>query len=144
MAQPYRHGKGWEGARGAPVDLAEETEAGEEEEEDSVMTAPKMRSHVQEVSLALCSNGRHGAMMGSDFALCCAISRTRAHRPLVQRAAQFHSTKQNGDPSGVAAFSKCLSHLEFFWWPGTESNRRHKDFQSSALPTELPGLSLEL
>ena len=25
-------------------------------------------------------------------------------------------------------------------WPGTESNRRHKDFQSSALPTELPGL----
>jgi hypothetical protein len=26
------------------------------------------------------------------------------------------------------------------WWPGTELNRRHKDFQSSALPTELPGL----
>ena len=25
------------------------------------------------------------------------------------------------------------------WWPGTESNRRHEDFQSSALPTELPG-----
>src|SRR6478735_5206606 len=23
--------------------------------------------------------------------------------------------------------------------PGTESNRRHEDFQSSALPTELPG-----
>jgi hypothetical protein len=28
------------------------------------------------------------------------------------------------------------------WWPGTELNRRHKDFQSSALPTELPGHSL--
>ena len=25
------------------------------------------------------------------------------------------------------------------WWPGTESNRRHKPFQGSALPTELPG-----
>ena len=25
------------------------------------------------------------------------------------------------------------------WWPGTESNCRHEDFQSSALPTELPG-----
>ena len=23
------------------------------------------------------------------------------------------------------------------WWPGTESNRRHKPFQGSALPTEL-------
>ena len=25
------------------------------------------------------------------------------------------------------------------WWPGTESNCRHGDFQSPALPTELPG-----
>jgi hypothetical protein len=25
------------------------------------------------------------------------------------------------------------------WWPKAELNRRHKDFQSSALPTELPG-----
>ena len=28
------------------------------------------------------------------------------------------------------------------WWLGTESNRRHEDFQSSALPTELPSLTL--
>lgn len=25
------------------------------------------------------------------------------------------------------------------WWPETESNRRHKPFQGSALPTELSG-----
>jgi hypothetical protein len=29
--------------------------------------------------------------------------------------------------------------LALCWWPRAESNRRHKDFQSSALPTELPG-----
>ena len=26
-----------------------------------------------------------------------------------------------------------------FWWPRAELNRRHADFQSAALPTELPG-----
>ena len=29
------------------------------------------------------------------------------------------------------------------WWDGTESNRRHEDFQSSALPTELPSQVLQ-
>ena len=26
------------------------------------------------------------------------------------------------------------------WWPEADSNRRHRDFQSLALPTELSGL----
>src|SRR5207247_7525195 len=31
-----------------------------------------------------------------------------------------------------------VAFLTLGWCLGTESNRRHKDFQSSALPTELP------
>ena len=34
-----------------------------------------------------------------------------------------------------------VSELRNGWCPGTESNRRHCDFQSHALPTELPGPS---
>ena len=37
----------------------------------------------------------------------------------------------------VGIVSACFNWFE--WCPGTESNRRHEDFQSSALPTELPG-----
>src|SRR5262245_18342757 len=32
-----------------------------------------------------------------------------------------------------------IDFIVFSWWPGTESNCRHYDFQSYALPTELPG-----
>jgi hypothetical protein len=35
---------------------------------------------------------------------------------------------------------KALILLSLIWWPKRESNLRHKDFQSSALPTELFGL----
>lgn len=34
---------------------------------------------------------------------------------------------------------KMVKYLE--WWPEPGLNRRHKDFQSFALPTELPGLN---
>ena len=34
--------------------------------------------------------------------------------------------------------------LSFKWWRETESNRRHGDFQSPALPTELSSLLKEI
>jgi hypothetical protein len=40
----------------------------------------------------------------------------------------------------IASLTGCHSYLSCFRleWLGTESNRRHADFQSAALPTELP------
>ena len=36
--------------------------------------------------------------------------------------------------------AQVANYLGFLvWWPGAESNCRHADFQSAALPTELPG-----
>ena len=32
----------------------------------------------------------------------------------------------------------CRKHLFQVWWCGQELNQRHQDFQSCALPTELP------
>lgn len=37
------------------------------------------------------------------------------------------------------AIKKPLESEAQIWWPGAESNHGHGDFQSPALPTELPG-----
>ncbi len=39
----------------------------------------------------------------------------------------------------AALLTNCLIINSNSWWPETESNCRHKDFQSFALPTELSG-----
>src|SRR5262245_56881748 len=41
-------------------------------------------------------------------------------------------------PRRSAAFGCTQSCRDARWWQGPESNRGHKDFHSSALPTELP------
>ena len=51
----------------------------------------------------------------------------------------FANDLQAGNDAHDAENKRCAESLTR-WWPGTESNCRHKDFQSSALPTELPGL----
>ena len=39
----------------------------------------------------------------------------------------------------MAGINSSFLDMEFKWWPETESNCRHEDFQSTALPTELSG-----
>ena len=54
------------------------------------------------------------------------------------------------EPTNARATIWCVNHFATTaaiyrivkWWLGTESNRRHTDFQSVALPTELPSLYL--
>ena len=46
-------------------------------------------------------------------------------------------TSQNPRPGDVGKTLIPLGGIGG-WWLGAELNRRHKDFQSSALPTELP------
>ncbi len=58
--------------------------------------------------------------------------------------AQSLPTLSLRDPATWSYLEKSPSRrLSIFWWPGAESNHRHADFQSAALPTELPGLFLK-
>src|SRR5690606_33623647 len=48
----------------------------------------------------------------------------------------------NPRPSPWQGDALPLSYFRLLWWLRAESNRRHADFQSAALPTELPSLFL--
>ena len=47
--------------------------------------------------------------------------------------------KASGDGASSGRSGKSPKLPRNPWWPRTESNCRHRDFQSRALPTELPG-----
>ena len=73
-----------------------------------------------------------------------AVSATPASRltPLPQTANAKRHHNRNRCKSDAKEQQKKGSHFcepLKFWWPRTESNRRHGDFQSPALPTELLG-----
>src|SRR5215471_16546079 len=56
----------------------------------------------------------------------------------------WHTNRLATGSQTLRALADLLQKLELRWWPGTELNRRHADFQSAALPAELPGHSVSL
>ena len=73
------------------------------------------------------------------------VEPARNQADIASPAGDVAHAERSGTPRGLGKPQKRQSQpikVGFeFWWPGAESNHRHKDFQSSALPTELPGQS---
>ncbi len=65
-----------------------------------------------------------------------AVRHLRRRRPRQRNTPPRHADAAN--PRGKRKGPALLQALKE-WWPRTESNRRHGDFQSPALPTELLG-----
>src|SRR5262245_44529745 len=66
---------------------------------------------------------------------CCRLRRTRnAMRPAATSVAAIITNVEDGGTEELCAPQQAGGQ-----WPGAESNCRHADFQSAALPTELPG-----
>jgi hypothetical protein len=83
------------------------------------------------------------------------VRREQGHMADVSKASRFIPSSNyphSGGPADGRLFFRCLGFAFFSpaisrkilifndIWLGPESNRRHEDFQSSALPTELPSL----
>ena len=61
-----------------------------------------------------------------------------------ENSARTETTRQLGFIRKPIKKNSDISELDWNWWPRPGSNRRHTDFQSVALPTELPSHGREL
>jgi hypothetical protein len=91
----------------------------------------------------------HGRKSGAFEQRSCEPANASRHASLLAGRAGFssgasrepanaiaHSGAMAGNPRRIEAMAMTFAEK---WWPRTESNRRHGDFQSPALPTELLG-----
>ncbi len=90
-----------------------------------------------------CARVRDDRMWGVGAGvMCCAKS--AAHHPHGKqdemRRLERQPTKNPRSAGSLLGVPDAAGGPEtMLWWPGRESNPRHGDFQSPALPTELPG-----
>ena len=67
------------------------------------------------------------------------VRRARRYPPALRGYCARTATDDTPDTIGKARKPCGFRAFLQLWWPGSESNQRHADFQSAALPTELPG-----
>src|SRR5690606_19905723 len=153
-------GLGGEGAGVVPIDLQPEADGVEAHRDAAEVLQPQVHRPV--------AVGAHGELLDAGRRVGHPAHRT-ACTGANQRDHQYRRDPTSPGPARHAARSRrveargyygewwvmpwprkqktplggCLAGLAFVppdkWWPGRESNPRHGDFQSPALPTELPG-----
>src|SRR6185437_3584383 len=81
-----------------------------------------------------CAGGRH--RVGSAAIVRLPVPAILPARGILWRTA---ITRQSLSGDSMSVLERSRTSANAMWCPGAESNHRHCDFQSHALPTELPG-----
>ena len=93
---------------------------------------------------ASCDGERRAATpVGRGSPRPCAIEMMARDEPPTRGRGAAHCSRQRAAAASAERLRRLAGNPSDLvlsrWWPETESNRRHGDFQSPALPTELPG-----